>query len=107
MTMTEKIFSRASEKSNLIPGENVWVNVDTLMTHDVCGPGAIGVFKKEFGNNAKVHLLIFTHFYLFLVIKLYINEFGYLRFGIVKRLSSYLTTIYSQVMKGQTEMLIS
>ncbi|KAL7615032.1 hypothetical protein Lser_V15G06022 [Lactuca serriola] len=54
MTMTEKIFSRASEKSNLIPGENVWVNVDTLMTHDVCGPGAIGVFKKEFGNNAKV-----------------------------------------------------
>ncbi|KAI3518481.1 hypothetical protein L1887_07274 [Cichorium endivia] len=54
MTMTEKIFSRASEKPHLTPGENVWVNVDTLMTHDVCGPGAIGVFKKEFGNNAKV-----------------------------------------------------
>jgi 3-isopropylmalate/(R)-2-methylmalate dehydratase large subunit len=24
------------------------------MTHDVCGPGTIGVFKREFGQNAKV-----------------------------------------------------
>ena len=24
------------------------------MTHDVCGPGTIGVFKREFGANAKV-----------------------------------------------------
>src|ERR1044071_9001592 len=24
------------------------------MTHDVCGPGTIGVFKREFGGNAKV-----------------------------------------------------
>ncbi|KAD5803621.1 hypothetical protein E3N88_14981 [Mikania micrantha] len=54
MTMTEKIFSRASERSQLSPGENVWVNVDVLMTHDVCGPGSIGIFKKEFGNDAKV-----------------------------------------------------
>nr|GEY26772.1 3-isopropylmalate dehydratase large subunit, chloroplastic-like [Tanacetum cinerariifolium] len=54
MTMTEKIFSRASQKSQLIPGENVWVNIDILMTHDVCGPGSIGIFKKEFGNDAKV-----------------------------------------------------
>ncbi|GJV00637.1 3-isopropylmalate dehydratase large subunit, chloroplastic [Tanacetum coccineum] len=53
MTMTEKIFSRASQKSQLIPGENVWVNIDILMTHDVCGPGSIGIFKKEFGNDAK------------------------------------------------------
>ena len=54
MTMTEKIFSKASEKSQLISGENVWVNVDILMTHDVCGPGVIGIFKKEFGSDAKV-----------------------------------------------------
>lgn len=54
MTMTEKILARASEKAQLVPGENVWVNVDILMTHDVCGPGAIGIFKKEFGENAKV-----------------------------------------------------
>jgi len=25
-----------------------------LMTHDVCGPGTIGVFKREFGTDAKV-----------------------------------------------------
>ena len=36
------------------PGENVWVNADVLLTHDVCGPGTIGVFKREFGKNAKV-----------------------------------------------------
>uniref|UniRef100_A0A2N9EUB2 Aconitase/3-isopropylmalate dehydratase large subunit alpha/beta/alpha domain-containing protein n=1 Tax=Fagus sylvatica TaxID=28930 RepID=A0A2N9EUB2_FAGSY len=54
MTMTEKIFARSSKKTQLSPGENVWVNVDTLMTHDVSGPGSIGIFKKEFGENAKV-----------------------------------------------------
>ncbi|KAI4303953.1 hypothetical protein MLD38_039529 [Melastoma candidum] len=54
MTMTEKIFAKASEKPKLSPGENVWVNVDVLMTHDVCGPGSFGIFKKEFGQNAKV-----------------------------------------------------
>ncbi|RAL54527.1 hypothetical protein DM860_001655 [Cuscuta australis] len=54
MTMTEKILAKASQKSHLIPGENVWVNVDVLMTHDVCGPGSIGIFKKEFGQDAKV-----------------------------------------------------
>ncbi|KAK8971497.1 3-isopropylmalate dehydratase [Platanthera guangdongensis] len=54
MTMTEKILARASEKTKLEPGENIWVNVDVLMTHDVCGPGTIGIFKREFGENAKV-----------------------------------------------------
>lgn len=55
MTMTEKILAKASNKDKLAPGENVWVNVDTLMTHDVCGPGTIGIFKREFGANAKVN----------------------------------------------------
>src|SRR5687767_15806362 len=54
MTMTEKILARASGKSFVAPGENVWADVDVLMTHDVCGPGTIGVFKKNFGQNAKV-----------------------------------------------------
>ncbi len=54
MTLTEKILARAANKSEVTAGENVWVNVDTLMTHDVCGPGTIGVFKREFGENAKV-----------------------------------------------------
>lgn len=54
MTMTEKILARAAGKDFVAPGENVWVNVDVLMTHDVCGPGTIGIFKKHFGENAKV-----------------------------------------------------
>jgi 3-isopropylmalate/(R)-2-methylmalate dehydratase large subunit len=47
-------MARASGKKSVQPGDNVWVNVDVLMTHDVCGPGTIGVFKREFGKNAKV-----------------------------------------------------
>jgi len=54
MTLTEKILARASGASRVAPGDNVWVNVDVLMTHDVCGPGTIGVFKREFGADARV-----------------------------------------------------
>ena len=54
MTLTEKLLARASGKAHTSPGDNVWVNVDILMTHDVCGPGTIGVFKREFGADAKV-----------------------------------------------------
>jgi 3-isopropylmalate/(R)-2-methylmalate dehydratase large subunit len=54
MTLTEKILAKASGKSHVSPGENIWVNADLLMTHDVCGPGTIGVFKREFGEDAKV-----------------------------------------------------
>ncbi|KAJ4721809.1 3-isopropylmalate dehydratase large subunit-like [Melia azedarach] len=54
MTMTEKILARASEKTQLSAGDNVWVNVDVSMIPDGCGPGSIGTFKKEFGKNAKV-----------------------------------------------------
>ena len=52
--MTEKILARAAGKARVQAGDNVWVNADVLMTHDVCGPGTIGVFKREFGKNAKV-----------------------------------------------------
>lgn len=54
MTLTEKILARASGAAHVAPGDNVWVNVDVLMTHDVCGPGTIGVFKREFGADARV-----------------------------------------------------
>ncbi|MDF5714155.1 MAG: 3-isopropylmalate dehydratase large subunit [Rhizonema sp. NSF051] len=54
MTLTEKILAKASGRSMVEPGENIWVNVDVLMTHDVCGPGTIGVFQREFGADAKV-----------------------------------------------------
>ncbi|MEM6315384.1 MAG: 3-isopropylmalate dehydratase large subunit, partial [Planctomycetota bacterium] len=29
-------------------------DVDVLMTHDVCGPGTVGIFQKEFGKDARV-----------------------------------------------------
>ena len=54
MTMTEKIIAAHAGRDAVEPGENIWVNVDVLMTHDVCGPGTIGIFKKEFGENALV-----------------------------------------------------
>src|SRR6516225_5441179 len=54
MTMTEKILARHAGRDHVQPGENIWVDVDVLMTHDVCGPGTIGVFKKHFGADAKV-----------------------------------------------------
>ncbi len=54
MTMTEKILARASGRRDVRPGDNVWVNADVLMTHDVCGPGTIGIFKREFGKDARV-----------------------------------------------------
>ena len=54
MTLTEKILARGAGKSQVAAGENIWVNADILLTHDVCGPGSVGVFKREFGEQAKV-----------------------------------------------------
>jgi 3-isopropylmalate/(R)-2-methylmalate dehydratase large subunit len=54
MTLTEQILAKAAGRDSVGPGDNIWVNVDVLMTHDVCGPGTIGVFKKQFGEHAKV-----------------------------------------------------
>jgi 3-isopropylmalate/(R)-2-methylmalate dehydratase large subunit len=54
MTLTEKLLARAAGKAQVTAGDNVWVSADILMTHDVCGPGTIGVFKREFGQTAKV-----------------------------------------------------
>ena len=54
MTLTETILARASGRDRVQPGDNIWVNTDILLTHDVCGPGTIGVFHREFGRDAKV-----------------------------------------------------
>src|SRR5262245_41924029 len=55
MTMTEKILARHAGREHVRPDENIWIDVDVLMTHDVCGPGTIGIFKQHFGGtNAKV-----------------------------------------------------
>jgi len=69
MTLTEKLLARASGKTKVEPGEGVWVKADVLMTHDVCGPGTIGVFKREFGAEAKVwdpsRIVIIPDHYIF------------------------------------------
>jgi hypothetical protein len=52
--MTEKILASRSGNGNVKPGDNIWTQVDKLMTHDVCGPGTFGIFQKEFGPNAQV-----------------------------------------------------
>jgi len=54
MTITEKILARESGASLVSPGDNIWVNADILLTHDVCGPGTIGEFHREFGKDAVV-----------------------------------------------------
>ena len=53
-TITEKILGKAAGRSKVDPGDNIWVEVDVLLTHDVCGPGTIGVFQREFGAKARV-----------------------------------------------------
>ncbi len=53
-TITEKILARAAGKEQVKPDENIWVMADILLTHDVCGPGTIEVFKREFGADARV-----------------------------------------------------
>ena len=69
MTLTERILARAAGKARVQAGDNIWVSADILMTHDVCGPGTIGVFKREFGANAKVwdrrKLVIIPDHYIF------------------------------------------
>jgi 3-isopropylmalate/(R)-2-methylmalate dehydratase large subunit len=54
MTLTEKILARHAGRERVEPSDNVWIDTDILMTHDVCGPGTIGIFKQQFGPNAKV-----------------------------------------------------
>jgi len=54
MTMTEKILAKHAGRDGVKPGDNIWVDVDVLMTHDICGPGTIGIFKEQFGADAKV-----------------------------------------------------
>jgi len=69
MTITEKIFAKSAGKTSVKPGENVWLNVDTLMTHDVCGPPTFQIWQREFGEKAKIwdkeKLVVFPDHYIF------------------------------------------
>lgn len=66
-TISQKILARASGRESVTPGEIVWAKVDILMSHDPCMPGVASVFKKEFGQQAKIwdpqrFILIPDHF---------------------------------------------
>ena len=69
MTLTEKILANHSGRDAVKAGDTVWVDVDILMTHDVCGPPTIGIFNKQFGENARVwdkdKLVIIPDHYIF------------------------------------------
>ncbi|MEI7811178.1 MAG: 3-isopropylmalate dehydratase large subunit [Ignavibacteria bacterium] len=69
MTITEKILAKSAKMEKVVPGENIWLDVDVLMTHDVCGPPTIEIWKKEFGEKAKIwdknKLVIFPDHYIF------------------------------------------
>ncbi len=69
MTLSEKILAKHANKKTVEAGENIWVSIDKLMTHDVCGPGTIGIFKQQFGAKAKVwnkeKLIIIPDHYIF------------------------------------------
>lgn len=69
MTITEKILAQHAGRERVVPGENIWIDVDILMTHDVCGPPTIGIFKREFGPNPQIwdknKLVIMPDHYIF------------------------------------------
>ncbi len=69
MTITEKILARRAGRDRVAPGDNIWVDVDILMTHDVCGPPTIDIFRREFGADAapwdKEKLVIIPDHYIF------------------------------------------
>jgi 3-isopropylmalate/(R)-2-methylmalate dehydratase large subunit len=83
MTLTEKILARAAQLENVEPGDNVWIDVDVLMTHDVCGPGAIGIFKQHFGATARVwdreKVVVIPDHYIFTADKMANRNVGVLR----------------------------
>ncbi|MBL6956602.1 MAG: 3-isopropylmalate dehydratase large subunit [Chlorobium phaeobacteroides] len=53
-TITQKILARAANRKFVEAGENIWLNVDVLLTHDVCGPPTFDIFREKFGPEAKV-----------------------------------------------------
>lgn len=66
-TLTQKVLAKACGRPRVEPGEVVWAKVDVLMSHDPCMPGVTGIFKREFGQQAKVwdrdrFIMIVDHF---------------------------------------------
>lgn len=104
MTMTEKILARAAGRDQARPGDNIWINVDVLMTHDVCGPGTIGVFKKHFGADAKVwdrdKVVIIPDHYIFTADKMANRNVDVLRQFVAEQNLPYFYDVGTAKYKG-------
>lgn len=103
-TMTEQILARAAGRASVDPGDNVWVNVDVLMTHDVCGPGTIGVFKQHFGKQAKVwdreKVVIIPDHYIFTADKMANRNVDVLREFVAEQNLKYFYDVGTPKYKG-------
>src|SRR5437868_13740527 len=104
MTLTEKIIARHSGRDAVKPGENVWIDVDVLMTHDVCGPPTIGIFKQHFGKDAKVwdkeKVVIIPDHYIFTADPLANRNVDVLRAFVAEQNLPYFYDVGSDRYKG-------
>ncbi|MFL5246020.1 MAG: aconitase/3-isopropylmalate dehydratase large subunit family protein [Gemmataceae bacterium] len=103
-TLSEQILARHSDRPSVEPGENIWVNVDVLMTHDVCGPGTIGVFKHHFGADAKVwdreKVVIIPDHYIFTADKMANRNVDILRQFVAEQHLPYYYDVGTDQYKG-------
>ncbi len=104
MTLTEKILARAAGRDGVQPGENIWINVDVLMTHDVCGPGTIGIFKHHFGPNARVwdreKVIVIPDHYIFTADKMANRNVDILRQFVAEQNIKYFYDVGTPKYKG-------
>jgi 3-isopropylmalate/(R)-2-methylmalate dehydratase large subunit len=104
MTLTEKIMARHAGRDHVQPGENIWCDVDVLMTHDVCGPGTIGVFKQHFGADAKVwdreRVVIIPDHYIFTADKMANRNVDVLRQFVAEQHLPYYYDVGTPKYKG-------
>ena len=103
-TLTEKIIARHASRDHVEPGENVWIDADILMTHDVCGPGTIGVFKHHFGANARVwdrqKVVIVPDHYIFTTDKMANRNVDVLRQFVLEQKLPYYYDVGTDKYKG-------
>src|SRR5436853_6030148 len=104
MTLTEKILARHTGRDSVQPGDNVWIDVDILMTHDVCGPGTIGIFKQHFGPQAKVwdreKVIIIPDHYIFTADKMANRNVDVLRQFVAEQNLKYFYDVGTPHYKG-------
>src|SRR6202049_2403274 len=104
LTLTEKILARHADRDSVQPGDNIWIDVDILMTHDVCGPGTIGIFKQHFGASAKVwdkdKVVVIPDHYIFTADKMANRNVDILRQFVAEQNITYFYDVGTPKYKG-------